>query len=489
MKPYIFGIVVLTYLLIPEVGHASSDGATFESLYKTSSHIGWIAAATLAAIAGAVIFFTGGTASPVVIGIGSWVGGMMGFSGIAATNAGLALLGGGSMASGGLGMLGGTALIVASLTFSTDIVMDYTVGRAINAYEYSNLIERSKGMTTLPPPKNKSGSETYKNALLVLDNLDNKKAIQDNENQAILKVAIQQLKDTAPSTDPDEQIKEETLLALLLFTTNDYKVAKDKAWLAIQSARKAELKRTLPAFIYATSSLYDEQINVEDITNNYFGYSVLAEPENPIIPMLFSIYLDRLMLRVDNDSSDAPHDEELARVFSIMLNPNIESFQLSNYTIILVKYFTRIKIEQQKISGLTNTVDAAIKGSTKTLLSVQNSLMIYDKLLDNTLDVIEHLITSDTYYSLEDKQKISELNTLFVGYARDRARLGGLVDQLKSYQLNLNSNLTASHHAQSGENKSNSVIMYSLLFIFGLIVLLLVKRANKRKASSGVPIE
>lgn len=51
---------------------------------------------------------TGGWAAPAV---GGMVGGALGYGGAAATNAGLALLGGGSLAAGGLGMAGGTALV------------------------------------------------------------------------------------------------------------------------------------------------------------------------------------------------------------------------------------------------------------------------------------------------------------------------------------------------------------------------------------------
>ncbi len=73
---------------------------------------------------------------------------MMGLSGIAATNAGLALLGGGSIASGGFGIIGGTALLTAALSFGTDVVIDYTIGKAVSDYKYSNLVENSK--TCLP---------------------------------------------------------------------------------------------------------------------------------------------------------------------------------------------------------------------------------------------------------------------------------------------------------------------------------------------------
>ena len=62
---------------------------------------------------GMIIGGTVGVASSLVLGpvIGGWIGNMAGLSGAAATNYGLALLGGGSLASGGFGMTGGSILI------------------------------------------------------------------------------------------------------------------------------------------------------------------------------------------------------------------------------------------------------------------------------------------------------------------------------------------------------------------------------------------
>lgn len=51
-------------------------------------------------------------AAPAIGGaLGTWVGG---YTGIAATNFGLALLGGGSLAAGGYGMAGGVLVIAAA---------------------------------------------------------------------------------------------------------------------------------------------------------------------------------------------------------------------------------------------------------------------------------------------------------------------------------------------------------------------------------------
>ena len=63
-------------------------------------------------LAGAAICaVTAGVAAPV---IGAAIGNLMGYSGVAAVNAGLAFLGGGSLAAGGAGIAGGTAVITAT---------------------------------------------------------------------------------------------------------------------------------------------------------------------------------------------------------------------------------------------------------------------------------------------------------------------------------------------------------------------------------------
>lgn len=67
---------------------------------------GRVAAASAAGLALGVA--TMGAAAPL---IGAAVGGALGMSGAAATSAGLAALGGGSIAAGGLGMAGGTAVL------------------------------------------------------------------------------------------------------------------------------------------------------------------------------------------------------------------------------------------------------------------------------------------------------------------------------------------------------------------------------------------
>ena len=129
-------IILITF---SPLSNATSDYGTFESFYKESSNINWWLAGLFALIAASVIFFTGATASPIVLSVGTWVGNLMGFSGAVATNAGLALLGGGSVASGGFGIIGGAALLTAALSFGTDIVVDYSLSEGISRYDYAKI--------------------------------------------------------------------------------------------------------------------------------------------------------------------------------------------------------------------------------------------------------------------------------------------------------------------------------------------------------------
>lgn len=76
----------------------------------------WGKIATIAGVTvagGAAVALTGGLAAPIIGGaIGS---SLLGLSGAAATSAGLAFLGGGSLAAGGAGMAGGIALVTTAL--------------------------------------------------------------------------------------------------------------------------------------------------------------------------------------------------------------------------------------------------------------------------------------------------------------------------------------------------------------------------------------
>lgn len=416
--------------LLPSISFSATEYATFDSFYKESTSVDWVIALFAALIVGALIFFTSGTASPIVASIGTWIGGTMGLSGAAATNAGLALLGGGSIASGGFGILGGTAVLTAALTFGTEIAFEYTLDTAINKYEYRELVDKSKKMLTLPLPVNRTGPDAYESAINILDDYNREEPIFYHSNQDLIERAIKAIESDTKKMDEDEFSKNKSLLSLLYFVTNDYAMARKQADKAVQLARYSGIRRTLPAFIYATSTLYEEKFDFVSVTSNYFRYSVLAEPNNPFIPLLFSIYLERMQLRFNDDYLD---ESAFFQIFNIMKTDSIESFRQTNYGIILSKYFMRLWLEQQNIEAIVNTSSDTIKHSTNSLMVLDDSLTSYTRLLKDSIFIINSLL--DLELDEEGRIKASELSGLWAQYSQDKSRLMSLIVDFKAQQV------------------------------------------------------
>lgn len=449
-----FSVLIACLLLLPEISNAATEYATFESFYRQSSNTLWIlaGAGVAAIIGGAFIFFTGGAASPAVASIGTWLGGLMGYSGIAATNAGLALLGGGSLASGGFGIIGGTALLAATFTFSTSVVLDYATGNAIEAYDYSKFVDNSKNMTMLPLPVNTSGPDSYEAAMDVLEKANNEEALSTNHNQEIISQAISAaLAPTQEIQSQEDSSREQSLLALLYFTSNDYVKAKINAYAAYSLAINANIKATLPAFIYATSMMYDTKPDFNSATK-FFNYAVTNEQENPIIPLLFSIYLDRMMYRFNDGYLTST---ALDKIYALSKPLHYDERKAIIQMGIISRYFIVIKLQQQKILSLSQS-NKTIKDSPKTLESVKNSLREYKSLL-NTLKTMmdvqsSHLdsrlkrtpkffdkITGNDIKEWETQWigKISEMRSLWLSYSNGVIALESLVIELERYQAEL----------------------------------------------------
>ncbi len=432
MKKYL--VLLLPLLLLSDFALAQ-DSTTFASFYKYSGFFSnpwfWAAAGVIAVIGGAIIFFTGGTASPIVVWAGSSIGGAMGLSGAAAANAGLALLGGGSIASGGLGIAGGTALLTAVFTFSTGVVTDYAITTVANNYQYSNLVEQSKDMPTLPLPKNSNGSKQYKKAISILKTINKKEIISSHANKAIIKDAINAIKG-------NKTPKATTLNTLLYFISGDYQQAKYYAKMALNNTNKVN---SLPSFIYAVSLLYDKDFNYA-LSFPYFEDAVLNEPDNRLIPMMLSIYLDRYILRFGFD------DEFIGDIFNLIAQKEIKKFDVQNYTILLSRQFILLKQEQQKISILANTLNDKIKESPITLDTVKKSLNTYSNIIYSVSATISDYLfinpPSSSYWTrikrYFSKPKISfiqiqdKYKTLLEEYKADETRLKWLVIELEKYQ-------------------------------------------------------
>lgn len=415
--------LVVFIVLLQDTVFAATENATFEAFYVESSSIGWIVAIAFAAIAGAIIFFTGGTASPVVVGIGTWIGNMAGFSGIAATNYGLALLGGGSLATGGLGIAGGAAILTVTLTFSTEVIIDYTLGNVMNTYSHSNFVKDSKEMPTLPIPQNETGSDSYE--VIVEDlksKINDKETLYSDFNQNILSKHLK-------NNELGSTTKDLSLLSYLYFSTSDYKNAKEKALESIQLARTENIKRTFPAFIVATSSLYDKKFDFSSINKNYFRYSILAEPENKLSSLMFAVYLDRILYRMNDDEN--LNYETIDSIRDIAFEIEDEDISNQSLVIVMMRYFIKIKLEQQKILSLSKTDNKTIKYSDKTLSVIKKSFVEYKNLINSLSLIIKHPPIQN--YILED-EKLAEINVTYAKYSESSNYLKVLIENLEKDQ-------------------------------------------------------
>ena len=419
MKPkyfiYLAGLFAMGLHL--DLAHAFFGAeATFESFYTTKGlgWIGWAAGVLLVVGYGVAVFVTGGPASPLlppgVAAIATWVGGLgTGLTGGAALNHGLALLGGGAVAAGGLGKAGGAAVLAAALSvgaevpfWTAELVYDVVVVRDERDYSYSRLLEQSRGVSTLPLPKNNSGPEAYEDAMELLEGIEVERPLSVGTNRTILKRAIHRLRwssgaygdamevleeidETLPlSAENNRQLimtainkllydsegvgelEDAALLSLLYFILNDYQKAHDYAGRAQEIARAEDeedysSRINLPMFIFATSALYHEEFDWPSVFAQV-ERSMLSDPDNRLVPLLFSIFLDRLELRLNDDYLG---EEVLLQVFHVMKSSPLEEFRLENCILLLARYLKRLEFEQQTIQDLSEHIQQYDKGRSQ----------------------------------------------------------------------------------------------------------------------------
>ncbi|MDM8567161.1 hypothetical protein QUF74_16105 [Candidatus Halobeggiatoa sp. HSG11] len=440
-------------LLIITNSVSAGETGTFENFYVESNDYGWLSIILISistVIAGIAIFFSGGTASPIAVSIGTYIGTLLGYSGAIATSTGLALL-------------GGAAIITGALTFGTGIVVDYKMAQ--NTYDQEQFLKHSKEMLILPIPINKDGSKLYEGTLEILEQIDNKSLYSSN-NQQVIHEAIYYIDQKIWSSflSDEENIRINTLQALLYMLVNDYTKAKKLANYAIKQARRAMVKRTLPAFIYAISSLYESDVDIQKVTSNYFSYAILAEPDNKLIPLIFAVYMDRIMYRFNDGLANESHLRQLTDIAYVT---SIKEHIFANLTLIIVRYFTRLKLEQQVISSLSK--DMAVKDNPKILANIKKSFAAYNELLNGTFQISQSFLSLDM--NQEEKQKAEEFLHLYNQYKNDKNRLENIIEEIEDYQI-YNMQTSINHSQIIGQFQPEKQINYGLFVFIGIFIVL-----------------
>ena len=377
-KNYLWATLALAMLLLPAVAAAAGSELTFESFYKEDNAIFWVRAALAAVAAGALLFFAVGAATPVVASIGTWVGGLMGYSGAVATNAGLALLGGGSIAAGGLGMAGGAALLTAALTFGTEVVVDASISKAQTAYDYAAFTKLTQNMATLPLPKNDSGPPSIQAAYKFLKSINEKADLRSAENLVIISKALDVALDTPdPGLNDGDNARKKTFIALLQLTLGRPREAQLAASAAYGIGERAQLPASMPAFLLAVTMLHDEQPDVTRATN-LLKQAITVEPSNPLTPLLFSMFSDRLLARVADGTLPASAGSDMVCLLRTL--PNDER-SAAIHTAVATRVIVAVKLEQQHLLALRDTHNDTMLSSPVTVEKAQGAVAAYQVLL------------------------------------------------------------------------------------------------------------
>jgi hypothetical protein len=395
---------------LSDTAFAADGASTFESFYRPAFSISWVIAGLSAVVIGILVFVGLPVVGPgmvAVIGtIGTSIGGLFGLAGVAATNFGLAILGGGALVTGGFGMAGGTAVLAAALTFGTQVIFDYSAGTLLSKYESSKFSEASLTMMSLPLPVNTDGPKSVEAAGKALkgtlaadswhcvkqfpESIDEFKqciASKQKAQRELVRgaIAVMGTYKSTPETSLEGAERENAMSALLHFLANDYIGAKNAAQRAYALGIKSSDTPTLPAFIWAASMLYDDKPNFKDSFSR-FQYAIAAEPKNPLTPVLFSAYLDRLSYRL-NDRAATVAEIDRINAFSQALGD--DERKLAIQQTLLAHYLMQIKVSQQRVISLTNTQNKGIRENPLTLEIVKVSFMEYDQMLNAGSSLIQ----------------------------------------------------------------------------------------------------
>jgi len=405
-------VLVVSLACISMAQAADAGSATFAAFYDAKSSIGWIWAGIAAVSVGVLVLIgapvIGPIMAPTITAIGTSIGGLFGLSGIAATNFGLALLGGGALSAGGLGIAGGTTLLAVTLTFGTEVVIDYSVGSLTTVYDQNKFVSDSRTLMTLPLPRMTGDTESVKAAIEELqpkafsdawscmktrpERLEVFKgcmAGQQISARQRVRNAIATMKRYKPRGNMTKKNSEQrsAMLALLYFIDNDYASAKIEAENAYRLGLDIGHQPTLPAFIQSTSQLYDESPDFQDSFNR-LQYAVKAEPNNALTPLLFATYLDRLSYRLNEGKAKI---KDLQRV-SVLANSKTlpdDERKLAVNQMLLAHDLMQAKVNQQRILSLTGTTNQTVINNPKTVTFVKTALNNYGVVLEEAGTMVQ----------------------------------------------------------------------------------------------------
>lgn len=298
----VFISIALIFTILPSDTIAKSYDYQFENVYKKPWYkskyaiYGGILASAITV--GAITYFTAGTgtaaaAGPIATWIGNSLGSLFGLSGIAATNAGLATIGLGSVANGGLGVLGGVAILSAS----GDLALSAAIATA-NSFRPTN-DTRPAFARTIPLPTRVGTSENEKtvneiNELLSKDEKEKQEMMALEKANSLINWLAERTYPSDSYENKDFSTKRFDILttAIAAFNVGDFKKASQYLKMLMPTSDKCGFLYYFQAMLYIADGKNSEAIT-------YLKMAIKADKQAiPPYLLLAQLYID-----MDDDSS------------------------------------------------------------------------------------------------------------------------------------------------------------------------------------------
>lgn len=423
--------VVVCLFAYPGAAEASSDYASFAAFYEKNWSPVWLLLIGLAIAVGVAVIVIAPPVGAAAGAVGSTIGGAAGLHGIAATNFGLALLGGGAVAAGGLGIAGGMGVLASAFVFTTGVATDYAAHQVRERSRFESFVDESKNFMTLPLPRSTDGRLRYRQAMEELAKINPEAPLMESENQGIVSSAIEIMDPDREVSGTRDSVRNDTMLALLHFVSNDYENAGIVAERAMSHGQRQRVVVSLPEYIFAVSLLYKQEIDFPAVLQ-HFDNSLRTEPGNPLAGLMYAVLLDRIHYRMNEGSLGAAELNQLA----FWANPGVLGGEaLPVHAVLLARYLLRLFDAQQRIEYGVSLDDLDIRDSEKSVQEIRQALSEYRSLIEGGQYVIGAISVLSTKTPKKMDELVKEAEKLaveFRKYADDYARLAGMVSALET---------------------------------------------------------
>lgn len=266
---------IVFFLFLTPIFLAAAQIGTFEEFYSPDKSWGfwtWMILITSIVVAIGITISTGGAAAPVGA---EAIGVALGFTGSAA-------------------IIVGTAILIGAGEVTIQIALD----EAMAKFSYDRFKSDSKNMTYLPLMNNPYGGGECEKVFNVLKNIDTKKRLDSNYNIEILNKSLKILENS--TSIGKSRYKEDLIKSVILFQKGEYKESKEVVEKYLKDPPIYDISLAMPSFIYAVTSFYDDVIDINGSILT-LKQSVILEPDNPILMLMYGIYMDRFIYLLDYD--------------------------------------------------------------------------------------------------------------------------------------------------------------------------------------------